>query len=211
MVTMVILLVILVVTFIFILGAGLVFLQMFSPKKPASQTKPDEPPHPAVKSAKKPGIRWSYFILPVAILLISVIITIYFYGKLPDAVVWRLNSSNSATISRSQLVLWSIVPQLLLALLALVIAYGAAKISDLFNQASDSSIKLDTVLIVMSNMVVIPQLVLIIAMLRIFSYNAFGTQISFIWWVSLAIILAGVVFLSIFFVNLIRKLGSPSK
>ena len=211
MVTMIILLVILVVTFIFILGAGLVFLQMFSPKKPASQTKPDQPPHPAVKSAKKPEIRWSYFTLPIALLLISIVITIYFYGKLPDAVVWHLNSSNSATISNSQIVLWSIVPQLLLTLLAIVITYGATKINDLFNQAADSSIKLDTVLMVMSNMVVIPQLVLIIAMLRIFSYNAFGTQISFIWWVSLAIILAGVVFLSIFFVNLIRKLGSPSK
>ena len=211
MVAMVILLVILVVTFIFILGAGLVFLQMFSPKKPASQTKPDEPPHPAVKSAKKPGIRWSYFSLPAVILLASVVITVYFYGKLPDAVVWRLNSANSPTISRFQIVLWAVVPKLLLTLLAIAITYGTTKISNLSNQAADNGIKLDTVLMVMSNMVVIPQLILIVAMLNIFSYNAFQTHISFVWWISLAIILAGVVFLSIFFVHALQKMGNQNK
>ena len=208
---MIILLVILVITFIFILGAGLVFLQMFSPKKPASQTKPDEQPHPAQKSTSKTGTRWSYFILPAAILLISVIITGYFYGKLPDTVAWRLNSTDSPTISRSQIALWAIVPQLLLTLLAIAITYGTTKINDLFSQASESGVKLETVLMVMSNMVIIPQLVLIVAMLNIFSYNSFQTHISFIWWISLAIILAGVVVLSIFFISLIRKLGSQSK
>jgi hypothetical protein len=211
MVTMIALLVILVITFIFIIGAGLVFLQMFRPKKIAPSAKREEQPQHSEKFTTKSAIRWSYFILPAAILLISVIITIYFYGKLPDAVAWRLNSLNSPTISRSQIALWAIVPQLLLALLALVIAYGAAKISDSFNPTADSVIKPDTVLIVMSNMVVVPQLVIIIAMLRIFSYNAFGTQISFIWWVSLAIILAGVVFLTVFFVRLIQKMGIQSK
>ena len=211
MVTMIILLVLLVITFVFILGAGLFFLQMFSPKKPASPPKTDEPAQSTAKSAKKTGIRWSYFILPAAILLVSVIITIYFYGKLPDAVVWRLNSINSPTISRFQITLWAIVPQLLLTLLAIVITCGAAKISDLSSQAPSDGIKLNTVLMVMSNMVVIPQLVISIAMLNIFSYNSFQTHINFIWWVSLAIILAGVVVLSIFFISLIRKLGSQSK
>ena len=208
---MIILLVILVVTFIFILGAGLVFLQIFSPKKTASPLKMAEQPQPVEKSASKTGVRWSYFILPAAILLVSVIITIYFYGKLPHEVAWRLNSADTTTISRFQIALWAIVPQILLTLLAMAITYGATKISNLFGQLSESGIKLNTVLMVMSNMVIIPQLVLIIAMIRIFSYNAFGTQISFIWWVSLAIILAGVVILSVFFVSLIRKLGSQSK
>ena len=211
MITMIILLVILVVTFIFILVAGLVFLQMFSPKKAASQTKPDEPIKPNEKSVSKTGVRWSYFILPAVILLISVIITIYFYGKLPDAVAWRLNSVDSPTISRFQIVLWAIVPQLLLTLLAMVITYGTTKIAGLLNQAPSDGIRLGTVLMVMSNMVVIPQLILIIAMLRIFSYNSFQTHIGFVWWVSLAIIIAGIVLLSIFFVRALRKMGNQAK
>ena len=208
---MIILLVILVITFIFILGAGLVFLQMFTRKKPVSPTKTDEQAQPADKFETKTGIRWSYFILPLVILLVSVIITIYFYGKLPNEVVWRPNSVNSPTISRSQIVLWAVVPQLLLTLLAMAITYGTTKISDLFSQAADAGFKLDTVLMVMSNMVVIPQLVLIIAMLNIFNYNSFQTHISFILWVSLAIILVGVVFLSVFFISLIRKMGNQNK
>ncbi len=184
---------------------------MFSPKKTASQPKPEAQTQPAAKSGGKSGVPWSYFILPLVILLVSIIITAYFYGKLPHAVVWHLNSVNSPAISRNQIVLWAIVPQLLLTLLAIVIAYGTTKINDLFNQASESGLKLDTILMVMSNMVVIPQLILVFAMLNIFSYNAFQTHIGFIWWISLIIIFVGIVLLSIFFVRLIRKMGSQTK
>ena len=50
---MIILLVILVITFIFILGAGLVFLQMFTRKKPVPPTKTDEQAQPADKFETK--------------------------------------------------------------------------------------------------------------------------------------------------------------
>ena len=75
---------------------------MFSQKQPAAQTKPGEPQNPADKPEKKIGFRWSYIVLPLVILLISIVITIYFYGKLPDAVVWRFNSNDSPTINRWQ-------------------------------------------------------------------------------------------------------------
>ena len=102
--------------------------------------------------------------------------------------------------------------RLLLTLLAIVIAYGTTKISDLFNQASEAGIKLDTILMVMSNMVVIPQLILIFAMLNIFSYNSFQTHIGFIWWVSLAIIIVGHGFFEhLLRTCLIRKMGSQAK
>ena len=208
---MIILLVILVITFALIIGAGLFLLRVFSGKKAAAPLRSEEQSQPTEKAVKKTEVRWSYFILPVIILLASIVITIYFYDKLPNAVEWRLNSNNSPTISRSQVVLWAIGPQLLLTLLAIVITYGGTKIGDLLGDASGNSIKLDAILMVMSNMVIIPQLILIIAILNIFNYNSFQTHINFISWFSLAIIFVGVVFLSIFFVNLIRKLGSQSK
>ena len=122
---MIVLLVILIITFLFILGAGLVFLKMFSPKKTVSEPQLGEQPQPVEKPDTKIRLRWSYFILPLAIRLVSVIITIYFDGKLPLQVVWQLNSVTSPTVSRGQIVLWAIVPQVLLALLAFLIAYGA--------------------------------------------------------------------------------------
>ena len=203
-----ILLVILVITFIVILGAGLILLKMFSQKQSASPTKQDEPSHPAETSENKIGFRWSYIILPLVILVVSAGIVIYFYGKLPDAVDWRLNSDGSP-VSRNSIIMWAIVPQLLLTLLATIIAYGTTRISHLFDQTS--GITLDTVLFVMSNMVVIPQLILLIAILNIFSYNSYQTRIGSIWWIALAIIIAGAVLLSIFFVRIIRRIGSQDK
>jgi uncharacterized membrane protein len=63
----------------------------------------------------------------------------------------------------------------------------------------------------MSNMVVIPQLVLLFTMLNIFRYNSSQTRLTFIWWVGLGIIVIGLVFLGIFFVRAIRKMGSQVK
>ena len=210
---MIALLVILIVTFIFILGAGLVFLKMFSPKKtaPESESSPGEPPQPAQKSDTKIRLRWSYFVLPLAILLVSVIITVYFYGKLPAQVVWQLNSATSPTVSRGQIALWAIIPQVLLALLAYLIALGASRIGDLFKEASASGIQLDSILMVMSNVVVIPQLILTFAILRIFSYNSFQTDINFVWWVSLAVILLGIILLSVFFIRALMKMAGRTQ
>jgi len=207
MIAMIALLVILVITFIFILGIGLVFLKIFSPKKTVSESNPGEPP----QSQTKTRLRWSYFFVPLLILLVSVIITAYFYGKLPAAVVWQLNSANSPTISRSQIALWAVVPQVLLTLLAVVIAYGATRISDLFQEAAASGIRLDSILLVMSNVVVIPQLILTFAMLRIFSYNSFQTDVNFVWWISLAVIIVGIILLSVFFIRALVKMSSRTK
>ena len=203
-----VLLVILVITFIFILGAGLAFLQMFKPKNtPASGAKPDEQPKPK----NKPKVRWSYFLLPVIILLVSIIITAFFFNKLPDAVNLRPDSG-SATISRATAVLWAIIPQLLMTLIAMVITWGTSKISALFPSTADSGVQqLESILLVMSNMVVIPQLILLVAMINIFSYNSFQTHISFVWWVSLTVIFTGIIFLGIFFVRALQKMAKQNK
>ena len=64
---------------------------------------------------------------------------------------------------------------------------------------------------VMSNVVVIPQLILTFAMLRIFSYNSFQTDINFVWWVSLAVIIVGIILLSVFFIRALVKMSIRTK
>ena len=64
---------------------------------------------------------------------------------------------------------------------------------------------------VMSNVVVIPQLILTFAILRIFSYNSFQTDINFVWWVSLAVILLGIILLSVFFIRALTKMAGQTK
>ena len=213
MVAMVILLVIIAITFIFILGGGLVLLQLFAQKQPVAQTKQGQPQNPSDKPENKIGFRWGYIALPLLILLISIGISIYFYGQLPDPVNYRLSTDNlpSSLISRNGIIMWAILPQFLLTLFTFIIAYGTTRISHLFEQAATAGVKLDTILLVMSNMVVIPQLVLLFTMLNIFRYNSSQTSIGFTWWVALAIIIVGLVFLGIFFVRTIRKIGHQAK
>jgi heme/copper-type cytochrome/quinol oxidase subunit 2 len=201
------LLAILVITFVLILTAGLAFFQMFKPKIDLVIQ-----PGAAAKRENKPKIRFSYFMLPVIILLLSVVAVIFFYPKLPETVNLRPDSGDAANISRFVAVLWAIIPQMLMALIAMVITYGTTKIRALFAQESETGVKqLENILLVMSNMVIIPQLILLVAMLNIFSYNSFQTNISFVWWISLAVIFIGIAFLSVFFVRTIQKMSKQNK
>lgn len=207
MLAMSILLIILVVTFIFILGSGLLFLQLFSRKQTSSKVESAEQTGIPVKSDNKTRFRWSHIILPLVLLIISAVIVIYFYGRLPSEVAYRFHTdgSPSAWLTRNSIILWALIPQLLLALLAVTVAYGTTRISRLFSETSTGVVNINTVLLVMSNMVVIPQLILIFAVLNIFSYNSFQVRIGFMWWFILALIVVSLVLLSIFFVRIIRS------
>ena len=204
-----VLLIILVITILFIICSGLTFFWVFSRKQTNDTAKPTK--ELALQTKQKSRFRWNFVLLPLIILLLSVINVIYFYGKLPSEVVY--NSMSHDWIGRNMVILWTLIPQILLVLLSLAITWGATKIGALLQQPGDttSPIKIDSVLMVMSNMVAIPQLILGFAMLNIFSYNAFQTRISFLWAVALAIILVGVILLSIFFIRTIRKLGGTFK
>ena len=65
MLTMGILLVILIVTFVFILGSGLLFLQMFSRTQTSSQATPIEVSNRSEKSNSKAAFRWSYAVAQI--------------------------------------------------------------------------------------------------------------------------------------------------
>jgi len=56
---------------------------MFSPKRLRPNLNRVNNPSSLKKSETKIRLRWSYFVLPLAILLVSVIITIYFYANCP--------------------------------------------------------------------------------------------------------------------------------
>lgn len=209
MITMSALLILLIITILIIIGSGLAFLRMFSQKQIGKPVESDGEPMPPAKPAKTHGFQWSYVLLPLAILLISIIIAVYFYGKLPDEVVYSFKPDE--WLSRNAIMLWVLIPQALLTLLAIVIVWGTTRLNALFKQIETSGIKIDTILMIMSNMVAIPQLILGFAMLNIFSYNAFQTRISSLWAFVLAIIVVGTVFLGIFFIGTIRKIWGASK
>ncbi|MBI4180566.1 MAG: DUF1648 domain-containing protein, partial [Chloroflexi bacterium] len=66
------------------------------------------------------AFHWSYISLPLIILLLSIILTAYFYPRLSDEVAYRFKPDGSPDrwLSRSSIILWMLIPQLVLTLMA---------------------------------------------------------------------------------------------
>jgi hypothetical protein len=199
----------LILTILFIIGTGMVFFVIFSQKQTTDAAKSAEEHASTIEPAKKTCFRWNYILLPLSILLISIVVSIVFYGKLPADVVYNFRTGDA--FGRNIAVIWALVPQVLLASLSVVIALGSNKLSTLIGNDKNSVIKFDTILLAMSNMVAIPQLILFFTILNIFSYNAFQRQLSFLWILTLIILLIGLIILGMFFIRTINKVRKDSK
>ena len=150
---------------------------------------------------------WSYIILPLVILSLSIILTGYFYHQLPTEVAYhfKLDGSPDRWLSREMITVWLLVPQLLLTLVAGAITWGVTKLGILSGQPEGTWIKPEGILSVMGNMVALPQIILCFAMLDIFSYNSYQIHIMPLWVFALIIIGLGGIILGIFFILVIRR------
>ena len=163
-------------------------------------------PTKEITTAEALSFRWSYIILPLAILPLSIILTAYFYHQLPTEVAYhfKLDGSPDRWLSREMITVWLLVPQLLLTLVAGAITWGITKLGILSGQPEGTWIKPEGILSVMGNMVALPQIILCFAMLDIFSYNSYQIHIMPLWVFALIIIGLGGIILGIFFIRTIR-------
>ncbi len=159
------------------------------------------------------AFHWSYILLPVVILLLSIVLTVYFYHLLPLEVAYQFQSDGSPDrwLSRGAIILWSLLPQLFLALLAGATTWGITKMGALFGQLESLRIKLEKMLSIIGNMIALPQIILCFAMLRIFSYNSYQIHLLSLWVFTLIIMGLGGIILGIFFVQVIRQVWTTSK
>ncbi len=150
---------------------------------------------------------WSYIILPVILLLLSIILTAYFYHLLPVEVAYHFESDGSPDrwLNRGMITLWMLLPQLLLTLVAGAITLGITKLSVLFRQPESTWVKPERILSLMGNMVALPQVILFFAMLDIFSYNSYQIHLIPLWVFALIIMGLGGIILGIFFVRAMRQ------
>ncbi len=153
------------------------------------------------------AFRWGYIILPVVILFLSIILTAYFYRLLPVEVAYHFKPDGSPDrwLSRGAIILWMLLPQLFLTLLAGGITWGTARLSALFQQPDSTWIKPERILLLMGNMIGLPQIILCFAMLDIFSYNSFQIHIIPLWVFALIVMGLGGIILGIFFIRAIRQ------
>ena len=90
--------------------------------------------------AEKLPFRWSYIILPAGILFLAIILAAYFYYQLPAEVAYRFKPDGSpdSWLSREMIMVWMLIPQLCLALLAGAIVCGMTTVSILFQKSADT-------------------------------------------------------------------------
>lgn len=195
---------VLIATAIFLLGlgCGVVIWFAFHTRRLAQGVKT------AGKSrkAERLAFRWSYIILPVVILLLSIILAAYFYHQLPAEVAYHFKPDGSADrwLSRGVAMVWLLTPQFCLALLAGAIVWGITKLGILSRQTEDN-LRPGTILSLMGNIIGLPQLIICFAMLDIFSYNSYQTHIMPIWIFALIVMGLGSIILGIFFILAIRR------
>lgn len=136
---------------------------------------------------------WSYILIPIAILLLSLILIAFFYQRLPGDVAYQFKSDGSpdSWLKRGTIVLWLLVPQLFLTLLAGAFTLGITKLATLLKPTESTRIKTEKVIRLMGNMVALPQALLFFAMLDIFSYNAYRVHILPLWAMAVIIVVVG--------------------
>ena len=108
-------------------------------------------------SEKNISFRWIYIALPLAILLLSIIVTVYFYHLLPAEVAYHFEGgAPDRWMSRGAIIAWMVVPQFVLVLLALGIISVATILGRRFRQGENTPVR--KLLSIMGNMVACPRL-----------------------------------------------------
>jgi magnesium-transporting ATPase (P-type) len=122
--------------------------------------------------------------------ILSLAIFAYFFHLLPAQVAVRFESDGtpSAWLGREAAMLWVLLPQFLLVLLAAGIAWGATKLSNRFGWAEGGWVSAGRVASLMGNIIALPQLIILFAMLDILGYNAYQTHFLPMWIVWLVIL-----------------------
>lgn len=200
---------IIIVSLVFLLGLALGAAVIWYVLRRQQTARVKEPANE--KAATSLTFHWKYILLPMAILLISIILALIFYPQLTDEVAYRFNPDGSAKswLSREIFTLFMLVAQFLLALTASAITWGVTKLSLQFGQVE--RIKPGNILLLMGNIIALPQIVLAFVMLDIFSYNIYDSHLMPIWLFALIIMVIGGIILTIFFIRTIKASRSISR
>lgn len=163
--------------------------------------------------AKGLSFRWSHIILPLAILLLSILLSAYFYHLLPAEVAYHfeLDGTPDRWLSRGTAVVWVLIPQLFLTLLAGATVWIITKLGIFARQTRGAWIKPEGMLPLMGNMIALPQLIIFFAMLYIFSYNSFQIHLMPLWVFALIVMALGGIILGIFFIRAIQQAWVASR
>jgi uncharacterized membrane protein len=194
---------ILIAIFLLGLGCGVAIWFVFRRKQQAKSKKPAK----ETATMQTLPFRWSYIMLPLVFLFLSIILSAYFYHLLPTEVAYhfKLDGTPDKWMSREVTIIWALTPQLLFTLMAGGITWGVTKLGNLFRQTGDTWIKPERILSLIGNMVALPQLIVFFAMLDIFSYNSYQIHLMPMWIFLLIILGLATIALMVFLAFIVSK------
>ncbi len=99
----------------------------------------------------------------------------------------------------------ALLPQLLLALVGVALAWGMTKLASRFWPPEGTKINLKTIVSLMGNMVALPQIVFGFAMVDIFVYNAYQIHLPPLWIFALIFMVTGGIVIGVVFIRAIRQ------
>lgn len=155
---------------------------------------------------------WKYIILPLAIFLLVAVLTAIFYPQLSDEVAYRFNLSGSpeSWLSRQSILLFTLLPQLILLMIAMAITWWIIRASRSIGQIS-SALKPERILMLMGNLVALPQIIFGFVMLDVFIYNVYDHHLMPIWLFATILMVIGGIVLAIFFFQAFKYSRSLKK
>lgn len=154
------------------------------------------------------AFRWRYVALPLIFLLISIILVIVYYNRLPFQVAWHFKSDGSADgwVIQPLIVFWVLLPQFVLTIGATVVTRVISILAGRYLMAESALVRPQKIMLIMGNMVAIPQLIILFAMLDIFSYNTNQTHLHpSVLIFALIVMVVGAIVLSAFFVQTMQQ------
>jgi len=153
--------------------------------------------------AKKITFRWKYIFLPVVFLFLSVILAAFFYRLLPVEVAYHFqNNVPDKWLGRGAFIAWLVIPQFFFTLLSFIVV-RLVLLGSHYWPAEDTP--MNKLLPVMGNMVALPQIIFLFAMLDFFLYNAYQIRLIPLWIITLIVMILGGAVLGVFFIRIIRQ------
>ena len=155
------------------------------------------------QAVKKVSFRWTYVVLPVALLLLSLILAACFYPFLSDEIAYHFqNGLPDKTMSRGAFLGWMIIPQVFFTILS-VIVVRIVMLTSRYLPSENSPLK--TLLPLMGNIIALPEIIIIYAMVDFYLYNAHQINLLSLWIFTLIVMVIGVIILGVGFIRAIRQ------
>ncbi len=147
---------------------------------------------------------------PVIVFLLSIILFAFFYHLLPAevAIHFDMGGNPDNWLGPEMTGITLLVPQLLFLLMALGIAWGVIRLDRRFSWSENGGVGTGRMVSFMGNILALPQLIILFAMLDILSYNSYQTHILPMWLfliVVLGLMTAGLMAAGIAFFLKVRK------